>query len=147
GPGRRQAARQEVLLPEAPRRTAAAHLVPPHLRAARALHVHRLPRVDQVPVRAVPQVAPGRAGLRGDRLPATLAGGPRAPAARGDRETTAAPWLQGPIQLPRLLRQLALLPAATPETPFCAGPDGNAEPIVVVARGAGHTTTGRVVEA
>lgn len=71
---------------------------------------------------------------------------------RGDRELTAAPWLTGPSQLPRLLRQLALLEATTAEVPFCAGPDGNAEPIVVVVRGAAPNGPGpersrRVVEA
>jgi len=67
----------------------------------------------------------------------------RKPAAPGE----TAPWYQGPSQLPRLLRVLALLPAATADTPFSSGPDGNTEPIVVVARGAARTTTGRVFEA
>ena len=70
GSRRRQAARQEVLLPQDPRRAPAAHVVSPHVPAPRPLHLHRLPPLDEVPVRAVPQVAPRRARHRGDRLPA-----------------------------------------------------------------------------
>ena len=70
GSRRRQAARQEVLLPQAPRRPPATHLLSPHLPAPRPLHLLRLPPVDEVPLRALPQVAPRRAADRGDRLPA-----------------------------------------------------------------------------
>jgi uncharacterized protein (DUF58 family) len=68
---------------------------------------------------------------------------------RGDKETTHAPWLSGLVQLPRLLRALALLPAVEPEMPFCAAADGQAEPILVTPRGASRPgpTRGRVVEA
>jgi uncharacterized protein (DUF58 family) len=62
--------------------------------------------------------------------------------ARGE----SLPWLQGPAQLPRLLRALALLPATPEETAFAARPDGVADPIVVVRRGA-RAGFGRVIEA
>ncbi|HZS37774.1 MAG TPA: DUF58 domain-containing protein [Polyangia bacterium] len=58
----------------------------------------------------------------------------------------AIPWLQGPAQLPRLLRALALLQAAMPEAAFSARPDGVADPILVVRRGE-RGGFGRVVEA
>jgi uncharacterized protein (DUF58 family) len=57
------------------------------------------------------------------------------------------PWLQGPTQLMRLLRVLALLPAVPEDTPFAMKPDGHADPIVVTRRGARRAPFGRTVEA
>jgi uncharacterized protein (DUF58 family) len=64
-------------------------------------------------------------------------------------ESTPPQWLQGPHQLARLLRVLALLPAVAEETAFCAPPDrdGGAEPIIVQRRGGRRVGFGRVVEA
>jgi uncharacterized protein (DUF58 family) len=65
--------------------------------------------------------------------------------ARGE----AVPWCQGPAQLPRLLRTLALLPAATLEVPFSGAAEGSVDPVLVVARGKapGRRTFGQVIEA
>ncbi len=59
----------------------------------------------------------------------------------------ALPWLQGPAQLPRLLRALALLEAVDEKAPWAARPDAIAEPILVMRRGARGGGFGRVVEA
>jgi hypothetical protein len=55
-------------------------------------------------------------------------------------------WSTGPSSLERLLRSLALLRAATDETPFAARPDRHGDPILVVRKG-DHPGFGRVVEA
>ena len=61
-------------------------------------------------------------------------------------ENARVPWLQGTLQLPRLLRTLALLAAVVEGTPFAAKADGVADPILVVPRGGKHAF-GRVIEA
>jgi uncharacterized protein (DUF58 family) len=62
--------------------------------------------------------------------------------------TEALPWLSGAAHIPRLLRALALLPAATEEAPFAAKPEGTVDPVLVVSR-ASRTARrfGQVVEA
>jgi uncharacterized protein (DUF58 family) len=56
------------------------------------------------------------------------------------------PWLQGPQQLVRLLRALALLPAVPEETPF-SSTEGSLDPILVLRRGGRRGAFGRVIEA
>jgi uncharacterized protein (DUF58 family) len=57
------------------------------------------------------------------------------------------PWLRGSAQLVRLLRVLALLEAATEETPFSGAPDGATEPILVTRHGAPRGAFPQVIEA
>lgn len=57
------------------------------------------------------------------------------------------PWLEGGAELLVLLRVLALLPAASPETPWFAFSDEAEEPILVLPRGAPRPRPGHVVEA
>ncbi len=63
---------------------------------------------------------------------------------RGD---AVPPWLQGPPQLVRLLKTLALLPTATPEQPFPPVGDASAEPILIVRKGGPRAAFTRVIEA
>jgi uncharacterized protein (DUF58 family) len=63
------------------------------------------------------------------------------------RGETAAPWLQGPHQLSRLLRMLALLPAVPEETAFHTQVEPNTDPILVMRRGGRRGAFGRVIEA
>jgi uncharacterized protein (DUF58 family) len=64
---------------------------------------------------------------------------------RGDPSTVS--WAQGAVQLPRILRLLALLPTVTPDVAFAAKPDGIADPILVIARGGKRSFGGRIIEA
>jgi uncharacterized protein (DUF58 family) len=64
---------------------------------------------------------------------------------RGD--SSPGQWLQGPHQLSRLLRALALLPAVIEETPFPTSVDAQTDPILVMRRGGRRGAFGRVIEA
>ena len=70
---------------------------------------------------------------------------------RGKDAASATSWMQGTMQLERLLRMLALLPAVPSETPFAAKADGIADPILVKPRsgpgGGARQGFGRVIEA
>ena len=70
---------------------------------------------------------------------------------RGKDAASAISWMQGTMQLERLLRMLALLPAVPSDTPFAAKADGIADPILVVPRkgagGGARQGFGRVIEA
>jgi uncharacterized protein (DUF58 family) len=62
-------------------------------------------------------------------------------------ESSPAQWLQGPHQLSRLLRALALLPAVVEETPFLTSVEPNTDPILIMRRGGKRGAFGRVIEA
>jgi uncharacterized protein (DUF58 family) len=61
-------------------------------------------------------------------------------------EDPASGWYRGPEQLPRLLRQLALLAAEDRAVPFARPPERDEQPVLVIPRG-GRAAFGLVVEA
>ena len=65
------------------------------------------------------------------------------------RGESHAAWALGTVQLPRLLKELALLPTVDVDTPFKARADATAEPVLVTRRGgqAPRAGFGRVIEA